>query len=129
MSPWLIAVIVGAAGSLGALVRWAADVAISHRLAHAEHTSLNLFPWALLVVNVVGSFVCGFATGRWGHSEWGIIIATGFAGGLTTMSTLAVTTLNDLLDKTRTTLGIQNLVLHLILGILAAWLGLSLGAI
>lgn len=129
MSPVVLVVAIGVAGSLGALLRWAADVAISHRLTHAERTSLNLFPWALLLVNVVGSFVCGFATGFWGHSDWGLIIATGLAGGLTTMSTLAVTTLNHLQSKAHRGLAVYSPVLHLVLGVGFAWLGLVLSAL
>lgn len=127
MSPVVLLVAIGVAGSLGALLRWAADVVISHRLTHAERTSLNLFPWALLLVNVVGSFVCGFATGFWGHSDWGLIIATGLAGGLTTMSTLAVTTLNQLRSPEHTKIAISSLIFHALLGVAFAWFGFFLG--
>lgn len=47
---------------------------------------------ALLMVNVVGSFVAGFAVvqldGR--HPIWAIAVVTGFCGGLTSLSTWAV---------------------------------------
>ncbi|GAA2563243.1 CrcB protein [Neomicrococcus aestuarii] len=127
MNLWMLAGLVALAGSVGSLLRWAVDVLLSHRVAQTEHSFVAVFPWALLLVNVVGSFVCGVATAQWGHSEWGLVLATGLAGGLTTMSTLAVTSANHLRAKKTVRVALWSLLLHLVLGVSAAWLGLLLG--
>ncbi len=53
---------------------------------------------ALLTVNLVGSFIAGFAVVRLaGRSIWATAVVTGFCGGLTSLSTWAVQVV-DLVD-------------------------------
>jgi len=91
MSP-LIPIAVLVAGSLGALTRYA----VTQVFAGAR------FPWAVLVVNVVGSAIGGTLLALVhvaGISpDWYTVIVTGFAGGLTTFSTWSVQTI-QLLSK------------------------------
>ena len=86
MSAALIAATIGA-GVLGTVLRYLASRAL------APHSR---FPWAVLVVNVVGSAIGGVVLGlaTTGGVDAGIrlIVLAGFCGGLTTFSTWSVET-------------------------------------
>lgn len=84
-----IAVVAGAA--LGAGGRWAV----------AELLAGDTFPWATLLVNLVGCAAIGLAAVRVvrGTTAWYFLV-TGLLGGLTTASTFAVDT-RRLLDDGR----------------------------
>ena len=72
-----LAVIVG--GAIGAPMRYFMERSITRRLREPK------IPWGLLVVNVVGSFIAGFAaTALTGMAL--IVVLTGFCGALTTFS-------------------------------------------
>jgi CrcB protein len=79
--------VVAAGGAAGTLLRaW---------LAYVWPPPASGFPWATLVVNLVGSLVLGFvviaALERAAPSRYvRPLIGTGFCGGLTTFSTFAV---------------------------------------
>ncbi|MGI9605527.1 MAG: fluoride efflux transporter FluC [Acidimicrobiales bacterium] len=80
------ALVVGAGGAVGAAGRWLVGEAIS-----------TDFPWATIVVNVLGCALLA-AVLRPGATDRAIaLLGTGFCGGLTTFSTLAVdvVTLSD----------------------------------
>lgn len=87
MSLWQV-VAIALAGGAGAAARFVADAATRSRVGGA-------FPWGTVVVNVLGSFIMGLATGAalfngWLGGESGdllAIIAVGFCGGFTTFST------------------------------------------
>ena len=68
-------------GAVGTLVRYAAVT--------LAPVSAGRFPWTTLAANVVGAFLAGVAVGRVGRS-CAPLVTTGFLGGLTTMSALAV---------------------------------------
>jgi len=76
------------AGSVGALARYGVTQVFA---------SDKVFPWAVLVVNVVGSAIGGTLLALVhvaGISpDWYTVIVTGFAGGLTTFSTWSVQTI------------------------------------
>jgi CrcB protein len=79
--------VIAAGGAAGTLLRGG--------LADAWPPGTNGFPWATLVVNLVGSLVVGFvviaAVERAAPSRYlRPLIATGFCGGMTTFSTFAV---------------------------------------
>jgi CrcB protein len=90
------AALVACGGMAGAACRWAAvDVIGPDRL--------DGLPWALLVVNVVGSVVLAaavVASRRQPDRASFLVdgIGTGFCGGLTTFSAFAVTTAEQLRD-------------------------------
>lgn len=117
-APVIAAVLI--AGVLGALARYGVS-----RLFAARRG----FPWAVLVVNVVGSAVggavLGLAFAGAVSPEWRLILLTGFCGGLTTFSTFSVETVQLVLDgKTRVALG--SVAANLVLGVTAAALGFAL---
>jgi CrcB protein len=80
-------------------------------------------PYGTFAVNVVGSFLIGLTINSTGHRH--DLLALGFAGAFTTWSTFMLDIylawkLKDYREA------ILNLLVSLILGIAAAWLGLNL---
>ena len=90
MTPAIIAVTI-AAGSVATVARYAVSQAF------AGMSRANSFPWAVLVVNVLGSALGGAALGLAQSSglseELRFVILTGVCGGLTTFSTFSVETI------------------------------------
>jgi CrcB protein len=90
---------------------------------------------AILLINLVGAFVLGLlleSLVRRGPDEgWRRLgrlgLGTGFCGGFTTYSTLAVGTA-DLLRSGATGLAIAGAVGSVLLGALAAWVGVLVGS-
>jgi len=80
----ILAVVVGLAGGVGAVLRYVVDGAVQDRLS-------GPFPVGTLVINVTGSLILGLLTGLlWYHGlpdNWRLVLGTGFCGGLTTWST------------------------------------------
>lgn len=80
----VLALVVGLAGSVGAVGRYLLDGAVQDRTS-------GLFPFGTLTVNAVGSLVLGCVAGlalRYaGDQTAETIIGTGFCGALTTWST------------------------------------------
>ncbi len=113
MTPSLIvAVIVAGAG--GAAIRYGATLLLSRH---------SRFPWAVLLVNVVGSAAAGAVLGLAEQGGVGdeirLILLTGLCGGLTTFSTWSVETVQLALDgKWRA--AAMNVGLNLVVGIGAA---------
>jgi CrcB protein len=109
------------AGALGALLRYAASTVFGRARA--------TLPWAVLLVNVVGSLVGGVVIGLTQAGVIGadarLIVLSGFAGGLTTFSTFSVETVQlTLVGRWRTALG--SVLANLLLGVAAAVLGFAL---
>lgn len=114
MSPLLVLGVL-AAGAVGAVVRYVAGLAVSR--------TRSRLPWAVLAVNVAGSFVAGLMIGlaQAGavSADAELVLVTGFAGGLTTFSTLSVETV-QLVTEGRLRSAIASVAANLVLGILAA---------
>ncbi len=79
------------------------------------------FPWGILFVNVVGSFILGVITGQGSNDLY--FIGIGFCGAFTTWSAFILDLDRDRKEGSKTLL---NVGLSLTLGILAAWCGLQL---
>ena len=81
------------AGALGAVIRFSIVQLLSHPDRSAETTR---FPWAILLVNTVGSglggLVFGLTTIAAISPSVTLIVVGGLCGGLTTFSTLSVET-------------------------------------
>lgn len=106
-------------GSLGATVRWSVITAVD-----AGQT----FPWPVLLVNILGSFVLGAAMAEeWDHPRKRTLlhdgIGIGFCGGLTTFSTLAVETATMLRDE-----AVGRALVYLTASVLGAVLAAAFGA-
>lgn len=86
-----LAAVTVAAGGVAAVIRYLVSRSLA-RVSDAES-----FPWAVLVVNVVGSAVGGVVLGLTQHSgvsaELQLVLLTGVCGGITTFSTFGVETI------------------------------------
>lgn len=86
------------------------------------------FPWATLIVNVFGSLWLGFfgalAVDKPGIMDPNVkfMLTSGFAGGLTTWSSLAFETL-ALYQRGDTGLAAANMAANVVVGMLAVLLG------
>jgi fluoride exporter len=86
------------------------------------------FPYATLFVNLGGSFLLGYVIGS-GISEAGILLlGTGFLGSFTTFSTFKLENIHFHADKKWKSL-ITYLLLTYTIGLLFAFLGMSLGRV
>lgn len=112
-------------GALGSLLRFIVSTRVQHLMLHS-------FPWGILCVNVLGSFLIGFC---WSLAETFNFSATvraflfvGLFGGFTTFSSFSLDTMT-LLKTEEFKLAIINILANNILGLIAVYLGLTLGKI
>lgn len=111
---WLLVVL---GGALGALARHEATTALRRRRVSASG--------ATLLVNVPGSLLLGLVAGivHSGGPQWLLWLAgLGFCGGFTTFSSHAVEVAVALREH-RARHAVVDLVLSVVLGVAAAWLG------
>jgi CrcB protein len=108
---------VALAAGCGAVLRYVLDQLVQRRSGAA-------FPYGTLVVNTTGSFVLGLAVGGLSGSA-AVVLGAGFAGGYTTLSTLAWETI-ALAEEGSVLEASLNLLGSVALGLAAAALGLAL---
>ncbi|MEY2476565.1 MAG: fluoride exporter [Actinomycetota bacterium] len=112
--------LVGLAGALGALSRYAIGVGIGVRS----------FPFATLLINVVGSAVLGWVLAGPGADRWSTTattaVAVGFLGAFTTFSTFAYETIT-MLRTDQPARALLYVALSVGLGLVAAAAGYALG--
>ncbi|WP_329049421.1 fluoride efflux transporter CrcB [Amycolatopsis sp. NBC_01488] len=115
-------VLVALGGAAGSILRYLTD----RRVAAWRDSP---FPWGTLTVNIAGSFILGFLSGRLLHgaepSSVRALVAVGFCGGLTTFSTFGYETVRLFLEKTRL-YAVLNAVATVLAGLTAGALGLFL---
>ena len=106
-------------GGLGALLRFVVDALVTLRVAGRA-------PLGTLVVNVSGSLALGALTGASAGRGVSLLLGAALIGGYTTFSTWTWESL--LLAEDRLGAGaLANVVVHVALGLLAAWAGWELG--
>lgn len=118
--------LVGVGGALGTLARYGVGLAIPQ--------SWQL-PWPTLTVNLLGAFLLGVlleGLTRRGHDDgrrraMRLLIGTGFMGGFTTYSSLAVET-SELLRDDRLWAGIGYGLTTLVVGLIASLFGIWVAA-
>ncbi|WP_309103004.1 CrcB family protein [Microbacterium sp.] len=106
------------AGGVGAALRYLVDIGVT-RIARGG------FPWGILVVNVTGSFALGLVTAALPDAAF--LLGAGLLGGYTTFSTAMLDAVALWLDGQRASSAV-NAIGMLALGVVAAGLGLALGA-
>jgi CrcB protein len=90
------------------------------------------FPWATLLINVLGSLLIGWLMARLGPIEnptaasLRSLLVTGFCGGFTTFSTFSWQTLEQM-QKGQWGAAAANVGLSMVLCLAAVWLGFRLG--
>ncbi len=114
----ILLVAVGA--MVGAPLRYLLD-----RAVQARHDSV--FPWGTLSVNVLGSLILGVLVGLPASGPLSALLAVGFCGALTTYSTFSYETLRLLQNRTYT-FAVLNVVVSLVAGLGAAYLGIAVAA-
>lgn len=125
LRPWYI-LLVGIGGALGTLARYGAELVIPRAWQ---------LPWPTLTVNLIGAFLLGVlleALVRRGRDDGRrraarLFIGTGFMGGFTTYSSLAVETF-ELLRDDRLLAAVGYGLVTLVVGLLASLLGVWLAA-
>jgi CrcB protein len=110
-------------GGAGAVVRYLVSRAFAKR---------SELPWAVFIVNVVGSAVGGVAIGLATTGaispELRLIFVGGLAGGLTTFSTWSVETI-QLVAESKLRTALVSVVLNLAIGLAAATAGYLLATL
>lgn len=112
---------VAAGGAVGSVLRY-----LISRIS-----GLSVFPWSMLLVNAVGSFLLGLFIAVAGtrvaiSEESRAFVAIGLLGGFTTFSTFSQQTI-ALWQAERFVFAGLNVALNVALGLFAAWLGWRLG--
>jgi len=117
-------ILVGVAGALGAILRYAIGVALFVD---------SVFPYATLSINLIGSYVLAWLTTRlftkvYWSSHIKTAIGTGFVGSFTTFSTLSVETVN-LFENGDILLGGIYVFVSIIGGLVMSRLGFDVGSV
>ena len=117
------ALYVGLGGFLGAVLRWGMSSAV-------QRFTPGTFPYGTLLVNVVGCLAIGWLHGLTVArgalpTEVRAFLMVGLLGGFTTFSTFAHESL-DLGRELGSMTTLVNIAAHVLLGLLAVWLGYNL---
>lgn len=117
-------VLVGVAGSFGAVSRYLLDGLVSRWAGGG-------FPWGTLVVNVSGCFLVGLLTTLLteqllSYPTARIAVSIGFIGAYTTFSTFAYESVRQL-QGGAVGLAVANVVASVVVGLGAAWIGIVVG--
>ncbi|GFG50188.1 fluoride efflux transporter CrcB [Mycolicibacterium agri] len=107
-------------GGVGAVCRFLIDRAVSKRISHP-------FPSGTLVVNISGALLLGFLAGLALSAHMALLVGTAFVGSYTTFSTWMFET-QRLGEERRVAAAFANIAASVVLGLVAAWLGQSIGA-
>ena len=115
-----LAMVVVTIGGLAAVLRYGVSLFVASR----HHGSwLHRFPWAVFVVNAVGSAIAGVAAGLAStaalSADTRLVLVTGLAGGLTTFSTFSVETV-ELVRIGRLRTAAWSVAINLVIGFAAA---------
>lgn len=121
------ALVIGAGGFAGALLRYGLSGAIHRELP------LATFPFGTLVVNLVGCLAIGLVAGlvelrQLFGPEARLFVLVGLLGGFTTFSTFAYETVSLARDGEHLR-ALANAGGHVILGLVCVWMGYTIAGI
>lgn len=130
----LAALLVGIGGGVGSVARWGVRM-LTLRLVAAkggERLSEESDPWTTVLANVLACFVLGLVVSRFGSAGGSVelvylMLAVGFCGGLSTLSTAALDVV-DLVRRRTFSIALAYLMLSAGTGMAALWLGMVLAA-
>ncbi|MFT3755486.1 MAG: fluoride efflux transporter CrcB [Pseudoxanthomonas sp.] len=119
-----LALLVGLGGALGSVLRWALNNLISQPVPAMR------FPLGIFVVNVIGCGIAGVLAGLVErHDLFGadtrVFLFTGILGGFTTFSAFGLESM-QMLRRGEWALALAYAAGSVVVGVLAAWLGLKL---
>lgn len=109
------------AGGVGAVGRFLLDGAVSRRAS-------GPFPWGTFVINVSGAVVLGLLAGIGLPDSAYLVVGTGVIGAYTTFSTWMFET-QRLVEERFVRVAALNVVISVIAGVAAAWLGHQVGGL
>ena len=107
-------------GGVGAVMRFLVDRAVSKRAGSA-------FPFGTMAVNISGAWLLGFLGGLALNPTAALLAGTAFVGAYTTFSTWMLET-QRLGEERQVLFAFANLAVSVALGLVAAALGLWMGA-
>lgn len=117
-----ILLLIGSGGFAGSVLRYLVSQGVQNKF-------LSSFPYGTLTVNIIGSLLIGIVYGLVEKGnlspELRLFLATGILGGFTTFSAFSLDSLN-LLQEGLWVESITYILLSVVLGILAAFLGILL---
>ena len=115
--------LVALGGAIGSVSRFKLSGLVLH------HTIDWRFPAGTFVVNVVGCLLAGVLAAlaekhHFFDADVRLLLFTGFLGGFTTFSAFGLETMN-LLKRGDVAVAMANIVLSVVLGLLALWIGMG----
>lgn len=128
----LAMLLVGVGGGVGSVARWGVRAFALRVIAvrGKEHLSGEVRPGATLLANILACFLLGVVVARFGSGGGSVeyvylMLAVGFCGGLSTLSTAALDVV-ELVRRRTFSLALAYLLLSAGTGMAALWLGLVL---
>jgi CrcB protein len=106
-------------GGGGAVLRFLVDRTVSARVSGS-------FPYGTLVVNISGALLLGVLSGLALSPDLALLAGTAFVGSYTTFSTWMLET-QRVSEERQLWPAVTNIVVSVVLGLAAAWLGLWIG--
>lgn len=128
----LAAVLVGLGSGLGALARWGLRELLTRAAAaRAAGGGDRVRPWATFGANLLACFLTGIVVAQLGSATGAgefvyLLLAVGFCGGMSTLSTAAFDIV-ELVRRTTFSMALAYLMLSAGCGMAALWLGLAVG--
>lgn len=118
-------ILVGFGGGLGALLRFKSSGIILNLLPNSK------FPWATLLVNILGCFVAGVVfemlqNNTNGTEDLKLFLLIGVLGGFTTFSAFGLESIS-LLKNAQFLFFAMNVFLSVFVGLVAVWVGIQIG--
>jgi len=102
-------------GGIGSVTRFLVDRTVARRVARS-------FPYGTLTVNISGAALLGFLGGLALSKDAALLTGTAFVGAYTTFSTWMLET-QRLGEERQNWLALANIVVSVVLGLIAAFLG------
>lgn len=129
----LAALLVGVGSGLGAVARWGLrEVVTAADAARNTGGGVRVHPWTTFGANLIACFLIGIVVAKFGSATGTgefvyLLLAVGFCGGLSTLSTAAFDIV-ELVRRTTFSLALAYLMLSAGGGMAALWLGLVIGS-